>query len=342
MATLQQVADASGVSASTASLALRDSPRVSSETRARVHAAAARLGYVPDPRAAGLATRRFSTAEARTGVGIVIVSEPSEDLSHSSLRGLARRITELGYVPRLGTLPADRAALANSLQRWHRAGNSGVLIFRQKTRVPLDLPEWRRFSIVACGGGPTPPPCDRVSVLPFDTVLCAWENLLARGYRVIGPALLSHDPEIADDRERLAATMLMQARGAEGVRHVPPFMATFSHPKFGDELCRWFEEHRPEAVIGFSSYVRWCLEKGGWRCPRDYAFATLHRSPEATIDAGCDARIEMRSLRSVELLDQLIRERRTGWPSTPLLTAIPARWVDGETAPALAQKSPAG
>ena len=64
--TITDVAAASGVSRATVSLVLRDEPRISSETKDRVHAAMRELGYVYDRRAAVMRTQRSMT------VGLVV------------------------------------------------------------------------------------------------------------------------------------------------------------------------------------------------------------------------------------------------------------------------------
>lgn len=48
--TLAEVAEAAGVSRSTASRALNDSPRISEETKKRVRAAAKKINFVPNAR----------------------------------------------------------------------------------------------------------------------------------------------------------------------------------------------------------------------------------------------------------------------------------------------------
>src|SRR5437868_6318268 len=64
--TMQDVAAALGLSRSTVSLALRDRDVIAVETRERVQAAAAELGYVYNRSAANLRTRR------RDVVGLVV------------------------------------------------------------------------------------------------------------------------------------------------------------------------------------------------------------------------------------------------------------------------------
>ena len=70
--TLRTVADKLGVSTATVSLAMRDSKKISSDTRVRVKAALAEAGYVYQRSAAGLRTSKTHT------VGVIVnnVSDP--------------------------------------------------------------------------------------------------------------------------------------------------------------------------------------------------------------------------------------------------------------------------
>src|SRR3546814_15629035 len=69
------VAERAGVSQSTVSRALRNSPGVNAETRARVAAAARELGYVVDRHASSL---RLKSSEP---IALVTVCRPGEDRS---------------------------------------------------------------------------------------------------------------------------------------------------------------------------------------------------------------------------------------------------------------------
>ena len=71
-ATIKDVAALAGVSAATVSRALDDHPEISHETKARVRAACAELGYVPNAAARGL------TGQATHTIGLVVpdISNP--------------------------------------------------------------------------------------------------------------------------------------------------------------------------------------------------------------------------------------------------------------------------
>lgn len=92
--TLDEVAQAAGVSRSTASRVITGDPRVSERARTAVQGAVARLGYVPNRAARTLATRR-------TGSVALVVAEPdSQVLSDPFLVGVVRGVS-------LATEPTD-------------------------------------------------------------------------------------------------------------------------------------------------------------------------------------------------------------------------------------------
>ena len=105
--TLRDVAAAAGVSAGTASNALNDSPLVRPETRERVLAAARRLAYVPDRKAARL-------RHGRSECIAVAYGSCSPNFANGTFYGLVvRGITEVledhGYTMRLVRLPDEAA-----------------------------------------------------------------------------------------------------------------------------------------------------------------------------------------------------------------------------------------
>jgi LacI family transcriptional regulator len=101
-ATLRDVAAAAGVHPATASRALNPETRllVSEETAGRVMAAAARLGYRPNPVARSLRTRRSNT------VG-VLIPDLNNPIFPPIVRGLEDKLAAAGYVALLGNTDAD-------------------------------------------------------------------------------------------------------------------------------------------------------------------------------------------------------------------------------------------
>ena len=95
--TLAEVAAAAGVSRSTASRALNDSPRISEKTKKRVRAAAKEVNFVSNARGRALAV-------GRTEIIAVLVTEPLSELfsdpTYSEfLSGITEELSESSYLP---------------------------------------------------------------------------------------------------------------------------------------------------------------------------------------------------------------------------------------------------
>jgi LacI family transcriptional regulator len=105
-ATLRDVAAAAGVHPATASRALNPETRilVSEDTARRVTAAAAKLGYRPNPVARSLRTRRSHT------VG-VLIPDLNNPLFPPIVRGLEDKLAAAGYVALIGDADASRERL---------------------------------------------------------------------------------------------------------------------------------------------------------------------------------------------------------------------------------------
>jgi LacI family transcriptional regulator len=101
-ATIRDVARLAGVHPGTASRALNDQIRalVSSETAERVRAAAAKLGYQPNPIARGLKTSRSHT------IG-VLVPDLTNPLFPPIVRGIQDRLEEAAYTPLIANTDND-------------------------------------------------------------------------------------------------------------------------------------------------------------------------------------------------------------------------------------------
>lgn len=334
MTLLKDVARACGVSKSTASIALRGVGFVSAETRARVLAAAERLGYRPDPEAARLSGRKKRPASLAKGLPVVIVSSAPPVPSNRGGQRLHDYALQLGYASRFTRMPENPDRWRGQLRRWYNQGVAGVAFHRLAQPVPEGLEEWRRFSLVNFFGNPVEVPCHSVRLDVGDSVSVCWQRLHAKGYRRIGLAVGRHEPEIADDRERIAVALLMQTRAAGEHAEVPLFTEHVGGPDVRRLFVQWFERHRPDAVVGFSVGMKYWLQEAGHRVPEDVAFATLHHVPSEPAVSGYAVLAEECAEKAIDLLDQLIRRNETGWPERPLRMMLSSRWAEGETSPA--------
>jgi len=116
--TLEEVARLAGVSGMTVSRVLHDHANVSERTRAKVQAAVAELGYVPNRLAGALAT-------AKTRLMVVIIPSLGNIVFPEVLRGANERFEAAGYQAVIGVSDYDLAKeeqLIAAMQSWRPSG----------------------------------------------------------------------------------------------------------------------------------------------------------------------------------------------------------------------------
>src|SRR5438445_8457108 len=137
-AVMSDVGQLAGVSHQTVSRVINGSPHVRPETRARVLAAMAELGYRPNSVARALVTGRSNT------VGVVSFDTTLYGPA-STLFGIERAAHEAGYFIIVASLKAlDRASVLDAVDRLRIHGVDGILVIApQEDAIDalLHLPE---------------------------------------------------------------------------------------------------------------------------------------------------------------------------------------------------------
>src|ERR1051325_10619811 len=250
-ATMQQIADAGGVSRMTVSLALRNHPQISPETRDRIQEIARHMGYRPDPEVSKLMShlRRLRPARDPSVLGLITTAEepgPWRSNRHFArfYEGAVHRAEELGYhleefwlkQPGLTSQRLTRILETRSIE--------GLLIgplYRPSAHLSIDF---SRFAAAEPGHNVWRPRIHRADHHQFHGMLMAVRQLERLGYRRIGLALLQ-----GFDRRTIhnwEGAYLYCAQKLGKTDRIPPLATkTLDKTAFG----RWFRQHRPEAVI---------------------------------------------------------------------------------------------
>lgn len=197
-ATLEQVAGLAGVSRATVSRVVNQSPKVSDEVRRTVEQAIAELGYVPNPAARSLVTRRSDS------VGVVI-TEPTGRLFNDPffprlLRGISGELSSRGL--QLVLLMPSSQRETDQVQRYLGAGHvDGVLLVSLHGNDPL--PAWlagRGIPVVVGGRPPRGAEVSHVDVDNRQGARHAVEHLVAIGRCHIGTITGPKDMAVGVDR----------------------------------------------------------------------------------------------------------------------------------------------
>jgi DNA-binding LacI/PurR family transcriptional regulator len=226
--TLEQVAALARVSRSTVSRVVNGHPRVSPEARAAVEAAIARLGYVPNPAARSLATRRSGTVA-------MVIRESGEQVLEEPFFGavlravgtaLRRSGLQLLLLVEAGDAPEQ---LEHALVH---GGAEGVVLLSLHDDDPLPraLAD-RGLPVVISGRPPDDVPVSSVDADNVGAGRLAMAHLLATGRRRI--AVVAGPSDMAVAADRLAGTRL--ARQEAGLALDPALEAVGDFTPVGGE-----------------------------------------------------------------------------------------------------------
>jgi LacI family transcriptional regulator len=208
--TLEMVAERAGVSPSTVSRILNGTAIVSSDKRAAVDQAIAKLGFVPNPVARGLAGGRT--------LSIGVVSQAIDSPFYgSALRGIEVALGAAGYSPLFmsGHWHADEEARCIDVLRSRRV--DGLIVLTGRLSDTALRSAARSLPVVVTGRSLKAP---RLFALDFDNqegARQATQHLIELGHRRI--AFITGDPQHPDAVDRHRGYQL--ALEAAGLRHDP-------------------------------------------------------------------------------------------------------------------------
>ena len=232
--TLSDVAKAAGVSAITVSRALRQPDLVSADVLTRVRDVVERLGYVPDPAAQALASRRTDV------IGVLIPSVTNYVFAEV-LRGIYTAVESTRYRVQLGNtrysaLEEEKLVRVFLSQRPAGLAVAGV-DQSASTRRMLEAADCPIVQLMETG----PDPIDMmIGFSHLEGATAATEHLIARGYRRIAFLGARMDPRtqrrLEGYRRALAAAGLTDP---ELVFTTPrPSTVTLGAEMFGDLIAR--------------------------------------------------------------------------------------------------------
>lgn len=331
--TIRQLAALAGVSPATVSLALQNHPRLSQATRDRVMDLATRHGYRPDPVTATLMGRLRMARRTREPerIGYLTWWEEPEGWRKNSndlrwFTGACERADALGYqVEHIWAREPGMTARRLSKVLYTRAIR-GVIIapfLRSRGHVSLD---WEHFSSATISTAVTKPDLHRAAHFHFDGVILALRSLRQHGYRRVGMA--NHIGQIERVRYGWLAGYHIHQQGLAKDEQVPPLVLEKWNYR---EFIRWFEKHRPDAVISNNTNPLEYLGKYGLDVPGDVGFATLDTlEPEEGI-AGIDQQHRLIAAAAVDLVTAQLQRHETGLPSCPKIVHLRGLWKEGHT-----------
>jgi DNA-binding LacI/PurR family transcriptional regulator len=330
---VRQLAKLCGVSRSTVSLALRDSPLIAAATRARIRQLAARLGYHPDPAIALQMARIARRSGAATGETIALLSPWPEDRAWRSNwileqfhDGIIEQATELGYRVEEFWLRAPGMNGARLRQIFEFRGIRGVVGLNHPDSAGGRLIDFSGMAAVVLGRTLAEPGVPAVDHDHFGGMRLALAQLTARGYQRIGLALFDDWEERARTCHQWEAAFALHQQSIPAGNRVPVFVGLKNQT---GRLAAWFQRHRPDAVVSAHHWGRALLPEARSAAARDAGFACLMWRQASDACAGVD----MHCTAAGRIAAAMVHARLTA-QSTPALpplqtTLVAGVWRDG-------------
>lgn len=326
------------ISASTVSLALRSSPKISSETRERVLREARRIGYRPNARLNEFMSQLRVAGVRPTEACIGVVSlydalrpwEKSEHLGriYTAMRS---RADALGY--RLEPICMRAAGMTYDRIRsiLDCRGIKGLLCFGSPEFGSLFPKELDHYSIVTQGLS-IKTPLNRVTSHFYSDLHNTLDRVYERGYRRPGLILGRYE----DDRSAsaYASAYFGWCEHVLGRPEIVPILRldeVESKP-----ILDWIGEQKPDVIVFTHVYDRVQAFKRAIapiqsRVPHEIGVAVVSQILEGSGFSGMQQNQDLMGQRAVELLIARIMNQDFGFPQHPRLEMVESCWVEGDT-----------
>ncbi|MBE2214139.1 MAG: LacI family DNA-binding transcriptional regulator [Opitutaceae bacterium] len=331
---LRELARSLGLSHTTVSEALRDSPRVRPETRKRVLAAARAAGYKHNPLAGALMSeiRRSRAGTFRGVVALLDLDDPDARPKHvhrfhaELSRGARERASELGFKLEpfvIGQRGLTEQRLDTILQS---RGIRGVLLLPANNPPDMLGLDWSKYAAIYADYVIERPPLHTVCADHFRSMMTALVRLQRLGYRRPGLVLEQHHDERLLFRWEAAFRAFHEHH--DEVEHLKPHIV----PAINREtFVPWFKKAKPDVVMCHRSDVVEWMTAAGAEVPKTHGFCCLNVVMSNIPAAGLDLQPRALGARGVEMLIGQLLRNEYGIPDPPSSTSIPAVWVDGPT-----------
>jgi len=331
---LRDLARTLGLSHTTVSEALRNSPRVSAATRQRVLKAARVAGYRANPLAGALMSemRRSRSGTFRGVLAVLDLDGPSRRpvnaarYHHELVRGASLRATELGFKTEPFVVDHGDISISRLDAILQSRGIHGIFLLPVSESPDLSQLDWSRYAGVYADYIIEHPGLHCICSDHYRSMMMVLQRLEALGYRRPGLVLNEHH----DQRllHRWEAAFQAYHNHHHAFTRLPPLVI----PEISrTEFVVWFQATKPDVVLCHRAEAIGWMEECGANVPRTHGFCCLNEMLNVIPCAGIDLQPRLLGIRGVELLIAQLHRNEYGVPDTPLTTTLPALWVDGPT-----------
>ncbi len=331
--TLQTIADQAGVSRAAVSLALRNQPGISRETRERIKKIADELGYRPNPMVAALMSH-LKTLRPMSNVGSIpfITDFPKRDewREYPTLMryftGADERAKQSGYHLEEMWMREPGMTARKMKSILVNRGVEGVLISPLplgRRHVSLDVSS---FAVATIGFSLVRPKVHRAVHRHVESLRLAVHKLRHLGYRRIALAIFETQDRRNDFNWSTAFAGYQITLPAK--ERVPIYyLDDDDKPKF----VKWLKSNKPDVILAGNSLIFSKLEEAGIAVPTEIGVAILDVSSVDRGASGIDQQPEIVGAAAVDMIIAQINRNERGIPASPRQITTEGIWVVGSS-----------
>lgn len=336
--TVRDIAAKAGVHFTTVSMALRNHPRISVETRQRIKALAKAMGYHPDAMLNALSSyrKRQRRPQFQASIAWINAFPNRDDLFRISMfreffDGASRRAEEMGF--KLEEFWLGEQGLTRSRLRaiFNSRSIRGALIAPlgpNRENSKIELMPWDHLAAVSLSLNFAHPKLDTVVASYYHCMQTALRELRKLGYRRIG-FLMDRDLDLRCDCNWQAAFWVDYHSHPAEWRLAPLWVSP--GPVNEGVFSRWLKKERPEVIVPCSGPVAELVRKMGLSVPKDIGLASHQVDKSDKVFSGMDQRGAEVGATALEYLVDLLNKQAYGVPKIPRQIFIEGRWVRGKT-----------
>ncbi len=331
---LRDLAKLAGVSASTVSLALNESPKLPEATIQRIKDQAKQHGYRRNPKLSRILKETVNSRYKTTGevIACLVTRHTRAQWNPATPQFLAMqaRAREYGYAVEPFWFLEEGLSAQRANQILHSRGIVGLLLLpppyalRHQGQLTLQV-EWERFCVVEVDDTITDPVLHRVRHDHLSGMTRALRELETLGYRRIGLCLNTATELATHHRWSTGYCYWNQLRG----HRLQPLICEAYTPA---ALRSWLDDYRPDVVLSPGGELLTLLRSMGIAVPESLGYAALDlfgiTAPEIS---GINQERVVQSGLAVDLLVSLLHRNAKGIPLNPTCWMASGSWHAGQT-----------
>jgi DNA-binding LacI/PurR family transcriptional regulator len=339
---MADLAKLAGVSATTVSLSLSNSPKIPDATRERILSLAREHDYHPNPFVSALmrCRRKRLPMEQRTSIALVNGLDHPDGWrnSPSVTRRLVRegalaRAHELGYQVEEFWLHRDGVSPKRFSQILRTRGVEGLLMGPMPDEAPPPPLEWQHFSAVGINVTYKPLPLHVVCSDHSYAITRIVRECYALGYR--RPALVIVRSQRQYFQGLLEGGFYAALASLPDIDSIPPLFVESleDRSRFDERQFRtWLKSARPDVLVTLEADLLEALLKGlGLSVPDDIGLASLGCGAVGDRLSGICQMGRLKGANAINVLVGLVERSEKGLPEQPITTLIEGCWNPGRT-----------